>query len=103
MLNRIIRMMALAAIALGACVSCKSGSYKVVSPDGKLVMAIGRERNGELTYTFTADGTCHGRRYADAEAGAGRRSVPEVCERMRRQPSVAAGLFRVNLIKFAVN
>lgn len=57
MMNRIIRMMALAAIALGACVSCKSGSYKVVSPDGKLVMAIERERNGELTYTFTADGT----------------------------------------------
>lgn len=57
MMNRIVSLIVLSAMALGACVSCKSGSYKVVSPDGKLVMTLNQENDGKLNYTFTADGT----------------------------------------------
>lgn len=43
--------------ALLTCASCATDCYKLSSPDGGLVMQLRRETNGELTYSFKADGT----------------------------------------------
>lgn len=46
------------AIAAGLCTACADNVYKLASPDGDLVMSIGREKDGAaLTYTLQAGDT----------------------------------------------
>ena len=56
MLKRPLILIPLLLLTLVICASCRSGAYKLTSPDNKLAMTIQQEENGQLTYTFTANG-----------------------------------------------